>query len=46
MDKLTEYPKLIESILAKHIDLCNRRPHQDIETFLIVDQLLEGKLWV
>ena len=30
MDKLTEYPKLIERILTEYIELC-RRPQPDIE---------------
>ena len=38
MDKLTDYPKLIEKILAEYVALCNRRPDQNIETFLIVDK--------
>jgi hypothetical protein len=46
MDKLTEYPKLIERILAEYIDLCNRRPNQSIETFLIVDQPKGHYIWM
>ncbi|GAX41381.1 XisI protein-like protein [Tolypothrix sp. NIES-4075] len=38
MDKLTEYPKLIRRILSEYVELCNRRPNGDIETFLIVDE--------
>jgi len=46
MDKLTEYPQLIERILAEYIDLCNRRPNQNIETFLIVDQPKGHYIWM
>lgn len=46
MDKLTEYPKVIEGILAEYIDLCNLRPNQNIETFLIVDQPKGHYIWM
>jgi hypothetical protein len=38
MDKLTEYPKLIKRILTEYIELSNRHPNPDVETFLIVDE--------
>lgn len=38
MDKLTEYPKLLKRILTEYVELCNRRPERDIETFLVVDE--------
>ncbi|BAZ83487.1 XisI protein-like protein [Sphaerospermopsis kisseleviana NIES-73] len=37
MDKLTEYPKLIKQILNEYVELCQRHPQKDMETFLIVD---------
>jgi len=46
MDQLTEYPKLIEHILAEYISLCNRRPDSNIETFLIVDQPKGHYIWM
>ncbi|NET60400.1 MAG: XisI protein [Symploca sp. SIO2E6] len=46
MDKLTDYPKLIECILAEYISLCNRRPEPNIETFLIVDQPKGNYIWM
>ena len=46
MDKLTEYPKLIQRILTEYIELCNRRPNQDMETFLIVDELKRHYIWM
>lgn len=38
MDKLIEYPKIIKRILTEYVELCNRRPNPDIETFLIIDE--------
>ncbi len=46
MDKLTEYPKLIKHILAEYVELCNRRPNQEIQTFLIVDELKSHYIWM
>lgn len=46
MDKLTDYPKLIENILAEYVALCNRRPDQNIETFLIVDKQNCHYIWM
>ncbi|WP_445171320.1 hypothetical protein [Microcoleus sp.] len=37
MDKLTEYPKVIEHILTEYVELC-RYPQADIQTFLITDE--------
>jgi XisI protein len=46
MDKLTEYPKLIERILAECVELCNRSSNKDLETFLIVDQPKGHYIWM
>lgn len=46
MDKLTEYPKLIRRILSEYVELCNRRPNGDIETFLIVDESKKHYIWM
>ncbi|WP_442949681.1 element excision factor XisI family protein [Nostoc sp.] len=46
MDKLTEYPKLIKRILTEYIELSNRRPNRDIETFLIVDEPKNQYIWM
>jgi hypothetical protein len=32
MDKLTEYPRLIERIFTEYIELCNRHRDRDIST--------------
>ncbi|MEB3177896.1 MAG: XisI protein [Nostocaceae cyanobacterium] len=46
MDKLTEYPNLIEKILTEYVELCNRRPDGDMETFLIVDKQNGHYIWM
>jgi len=46
MDKLTEYPNLIAKILTEYVELCNRRPDPDIETFLIVDKQNGHYIWM
>jgi hypothetical protein len=46
MDKLTEYPKIIKRILAEYIEVCNRRNHTDIETFMIVDEAKGQYIWM
>ncbi|MBD1834336.1 XisI protein [Cyanobacteria bacterium FACHB-472] len=46
MDKLIEYPKLIKQILSGYVELCNRRPNQEIETFLIVDEPKGHYIWM
>jgi XisI protein len=46
MDKLTEYPIIIKRILTEYVQLCNRRQNQDIETFLIVDELKGHYIWM
>jgi XisI protein len=46
MDKLTEYPKLIKRILAEYVELSNRHPNPDIETFLIVDEAKSHYIWM
>lgn len=38
MDKLTEYAKIIKQILKGYVELGQRHPPKDIETFLIVDE--------
>lgn len=46
MDKLTEYPQLIRRILTEHIDLCNRQPNRELETFLIADDTQGHYIWM
>lgn len=46
MDKLTEYPKLIKRILTEYVELSNRRPQPDIETFLITDEENGHYMWM
>jgi hypothetical protein len=46
MDKLTEYPKLIKQILTEYVELSNRHPNPDIETFLIVDEAKSHYIWM
>ncbi|BAB75344.1 XisI protein [Anabaena sp. FACHB-709] len=46
MDKLTDYPKLIQRILSEYIELSNRRSNPDIETFLIVDESKAQYIWM
>jgi XisI protein len=46
MDKLTEYPKLIKHILTEYVELSNRHPNPDIETFLIVDESKAHYIWM
>ncbi|PSF33171.1 XisI protein [Aphanothece hegewaldii CCALA 016] len=46
MDKLTEYPQMIERILTEYVELCNRRHNPDLETFLIVDKPKGHYIWM
>ena len=46
MDKLTEYPKLIKQILSDYVELRNRYPNPDVETFLIVDEAKAHYIWI
>ena len=46
MDKLVEYPALIQRILTEYVKLCNRRHHSEIETFLIVDEAKAHYIWM
>ncbi|MEH1907373.1 XisI protein [Nostoc sp.] len=46
MDKLTEYPQIIKRILTEYIELSNRRPNGDIETFLIMDEPKGQYIWM
>ncbi|MBE9009279.1 XisI protein [Pseudanabaenaceae cyanobacterium LEGE 13415] len=46
MDKLTDYPKLIQRILNEYVALCNRHPNPNIETFLIVDEAKAHYIWM
>lgn len=46
MDKLIEYPKLIKNILTEYVELSNRHPNPDIETFLIVDEIKAHYIWM
>ncbi len=46
MDTLVEYPKLLKHILTDHVELCNRRPNPDLETFLIEDEQKGHYIWM
>ena len=46
MDKLTEYPRIIKRILSQYVELSNRRPNPDLETFLIVDEPSHHYIWM
>jgi hypothetical protein len=46
MDKLTEYPNLIKRILTEYVELSNRHPNPDIETFLIIDEAKSHYIWM
>ncbi|HYV03815.1 MAG TPA: element excision factor XisI family protein [Blastocatellia bacterium] len=46
MDKLIEYPKLLRRILAEYVELCNRRPDREVETFLVVDPERQDYIWM
>ena len=46
MDKLTDYPQLIKEILTGYIEICNRHPNSDIETFLIADDAKGQYIWM
>ncbi|WNZ22774.1 XisI protein [Leptolyngbya sp. NK1-12] len=46
MDKLTEYPTLIKRILTEYVELSNRHPNSDIETFLVVDEAKAHYIWM
>lgn len=41
-----DYPKLIKQILSEYVELCNRRPDREIETFLIVDESKGHYIWM
>ena len=38
MDKVTEYRRLIKQILTKYVEIINRRPAPDEETFVVFDE--------
>ncbi len=46
MDKLTEYPQLIQRILTEYVELSRRQPDSGIETFLIVDESKAHYIWM
>ncbi len=46
MDKLIEYPKIIRRILTEYVELSNRQPNPEIETFLIVDESKAHYIWM
>ncbi|RUT01115.1 hypothetical protein DSM106972_071210 [Dulcicalothrix desertica PCC 7102] len=46
MDKLTEYPKIIKNILSEYIELSNRYGNNNIETFLIADDMKGHYIWM
>jgi hypothetical protein len=46
MDKLTEYPKILKRILTEYMELCNRNPHRDFETFLVLDEENGQFIWM
>lgn len=46
MDKLTEYSQLIERILNEYVELCDRRPNPNLETFLVIDEQKQHYIWM
>ena len=46
MDRMNEYPQLIERILTEYIELCNRRPNPSCESFLIADKAKHHYIWM
>jgi hypothetical protein len=46
MDKLTEYPKIIQQILNEYVELCDRRPNPNLETFLVIDEQKQHYIWM
>jgi hypothetical protein len=46
MDKLTEYPRLIKRILTDYVELSNRHPDPDVESFLVVDEASAHYIWM
>ncbi|HEY9835346.1 MAG TPA: XisI protein [Vampirovibrionales bacterium] len=46
MDRMSEYPQLIERILTEYIELCNRRPNPSFESFLIADKVNHHYIWM
>lgn len=46
LTKSTEYPKLIQRILTEYVELSNRHPNPDIETFLIIDEAKAHYIWM
>lgn len=46
MDKITDYPKLLKRILTEYVELCNRRPNRDVETFLVIDEEHGDYIWM
>jgi hypothetical protein len=46
MDKLTAYQQLVKRILTEYVELSNRHPNPDTETFLIVDEAKSHYVWM
>jgi hypothetical protein len=46
MDKVIDYPTLLKDILSRHVELCNRRPNQNVENFLVVDEKNYHYIWM
>ena len=46
MDKLIEYEKLLKRILSEYVELCNRRPNREVETFLVIDSERHDYIWM
>ncbi|MGL5194493.1 MAG: XisI protein [Chroococcales cyanobacterium] len=46
MDKLTDYPKLIKTLLMAHVNRCQEHPDPNSETFLISDEAQGHYLWM
>lgn len=46
MDKLIEYSNLIKRLLTEYVELSNRHPNPEIETFLIVDEAKSHYMWM
>jgi hypothetical protein len=46
MDRLIDYPEIIERILTEYIELSNRHSRSDIEQFLVVDPAKVHYIWM
>ena len=46
MDKLAQYPQIINQILTEYVELCQKSSNQAIESFLITDEPNGHYIWM